>query len=95
MNLKEFIFRRSGAYKRVFTAPQASIVLEDLASFCRASESTFHPDARMAAMLDGRREVFLRIINHLRLTPEEVFKISTGTTATKEVPLVNPETYHD
>lgn len=63
---------RRGAYCRVFelgnpTPDDLQVVLADLAAFCRASASTFHPDPRMAAMLDGRREVFLRIRDHLML----------------------------
>lgn len=39
----------------------AKLVLTDLASFCRAHDTTFHTDERTHAMLEGRREVFLRI----------------------------------
>lgn len=55
-----------------------SAVLADLAKFCRANESTFHSDPRVHAVLEGRREVWLRIQQHLNLTPDELFALYTG-----------------
>lgn len=52
--------------------------MEDLAGFCRANESTFHSDPRMHAVLEGRREVFLRIMDHIGLTPDEFFSKYTN-----------------
>jgi len=49
-------------------------VLKDLAAFCRAEESTYHPDPRAHAVLEGRREVFLRIQSHLNLSSEDLWK---------------------
>lgn len=76
--LRAFIFGRRAAYVRTFNNPGAQPVLEDLATFCRAAESTFDPDPRVAAVLEGRREVWLRIQQHLRLSPEELFDIASG-----------------
>lgn len=74
-----FVRRRSRAYNTVFKNSRGGgIVLEDLAKFCRANESTFHADARMHAVLEGRREVWLRIQQHLNLTPNELFALYTG-----------------
>lgn len=56
-------------------------VMEDLALFCRAHESTFHTDPRMHAVLEGRREVFLRIMDHIGLTPNEFFAKYTSPIA--------------
>lgn len=65
------------AYNRVFerNSPFVLDVLEDLAKFCRATETTFHPDPRVHAALEGRREVFLRIQQHLQLSFEDVYKL--------------------
>jgi hypothetical protein len=74
---RNFLFRRQQAYQTVLnpeTIP-AQIVLGDLAKFCRATRSTFHADPHMAARLDGRREVWLRISEHLNLTQEELWAI--------------------
>ena len=50
----------------------AAPMLADLADFCRANESTFNADPRVHALLEGRREVFLRIINFLSIDSETV-----------------------
>jgi hypothetical protein len=50
-------------------------VLKDLAKFCRAHESTFHKDPRAHAVMEGRREVWLRIQNQLNLTDEELWAL--------------------
>lgn len=47
-------------------------VLDDLRGFCRADRSCFDIDPRIHAALEGRREVWLRIQQHLELTPEEL-----------------------
>lgn len=78
--LFSFLDQRKRAYQLTFQLNQPAnvLVLQDLAKFCRATESTFHPDARLAANLDGRREVFLRIQNHLGLTTEQLLSIYGG-----------------
>lgn len=75
--LMEFLFQRRNAYCRLFKneSPDAKLVLTDLAHFCRAHDSTFHPDERTQALLEGRREVWLRIQRHLNLTEEELWSI--------------------
>ena len=50
-------------------------VLTDLAKFCRAHETTFNKDDRMHAVLEGRREVWLRIQNYLKLSTDELYQI--------------------
>lgn len=80
-----FLARRQTAYRKVFDGPWADVVLVDLARFCRAHESTFHPDARVAAQLDGRREVLLRIQHHLGLTPDELFELTTGEARNQQI----------
>lgn len=69
-----FIHSRKIAYCTVFgpDTPAHKAVLEDLARFCRANTSTFHSDPRLHAVLEGRREVWLRIQNHLNLTPAQL-----------------------
>lgn len=67
------------AYNRVFekNSPYTETVLKDLAKFCRAHQSTFLPDARSHAVLEGRREVWLKIQEYLQMTPEEIYKLHT------------------
>jgi hypothetical protein len=66
-----FRSRRSD-YLTTFNGPVADRVLADLAEFCRARETTFHPDERLHAVLEGRREVWLRINKYLNLTDREI-----------------------
>lgn len=71
-----FIGARSHAYRMVFHPDNVftKTVLKDLAQFCRATETTFNQDPRVHAVLEGRREVWLRISEHLHLTPDELYK---------------------
>lgn len=75
---RAFLFQRQRAYQTTFNAPVAFDVLADLAKFCRANESTYHESRDIAARLDGRREVWLRIANHLNLPPDQLWKIYSG-----------------
>lgn len=72
---QHFLFGRQKAYQTIFSGPVAEKVLTDLAQFCRANQSTFHPDPRVHALMEGRREVWLRIQNHLKLTPEQLWQL--------------------
>ena len=78
----QFIRDRKTAYSQVFADNLASReVLSDLRKFCRADASTFHVDARVAAALDGRREVMLRILDYTTLTIDELYeKYGKGNT---------------
>lgn len=74
--LKWILLNRQQMYSTVFNQESIFVqrVLKDLARFCRANESTFHMDPRMHAVLEGRREVFLRILKHINLTSEQFLK---------------------
>lgn len=74
----EFIAERQSAYARVFSGPDAELVLRDLAKFCRSEKTTFDPDPRVSALLQGRHEVWLRLQQHLRLSPERLYDIYGG-----------------
>lgn len=54
--------------------PATDAVLKDLAKFCHAFESSFHSDQRIHAVIEGRREVFLRIMDFLKLSPDELYR---------------------
>ena len=74
---KDFLFGRRLSYLQTFDSRNqaAQVVLKDLAKFCRANQTTFLPDSRAHAMLEGRREVWLRIQQHLNLTPEQLWEL--------------------
>lgn len=67
------------AYNRVFekNSPFVQDVLADLAKFCRANESTFHADPRIHAVLEGRRETFLRIQRFVTMNAEDILNLQT------------------
>lgn len=77
---KQAVATRVRAYRATFDKSHRNvqIVLSDLAQFCRAAESTFNPDPHVASGLAGRREVWLRIAEHLNLQEEEAWALYTG-----------------
>lgn len=52
--------------------PNRTLVLADLSRFCRLNESCFHADPRIHALIEGRREVILRIHDYLNLSVDEL-----------------------
>src|ERR1035438_8075954 len=88
--LFEFIRRRRATYlqaksaKFALSAPVTQDMLIDLADFCRASESCVALDANgkvdveRSLILEGRREVWLRLQNHFQLTTKQLYRLSTG-----------------
>lgn len=74
---KLFLVGRKQAYQRRLGGVDVDtrIVMQDLAKFCRAHEPTFHPDPRVHALLEGRREVWLRIQQHLELDEQTLWDI--------------------
>ena len=76
MLLLSALRRKRDAYIDTFRGKAAERVLKDLARFCRASTSTFDPDARIHAYREGRREVWLRIQTMLNLPESRVQELS-------------------
>lgn len=70
-----FLRGRKTAYQLTFGSPAGQQVMIDLARFCRANETCFSPDARIHAVAEGRREVWLRIQQHLNLSPNALFEL--------------------
>jgi len=70
------------AYQLAFNTPAGEAVLIDLMPFCRARETCVVPgDRDRTYVLEGRREVYLRIRDYLDLTPEQlVEKYTTPAT---------------
>lgn len=76
MKLPKLFGRRQVAYKNTFNSPEGRKVLADLRRFCRASMPTADVNNVHATfLLEGRREVWLRIMSHLQLTDEDVFNL--------------------
>lgn len=74
--LNPFLRRRRAAYAKTFNNPEGQKVLADLRRFCRASVPTADVNnVHTTFLLEGRREVFLRIISLLHLTDEDVMNL--------------------
>lgn len=72
------LFKPDGGIPR-----EAEQVLADLRGFCFAARPTiFDPDVAVMARREGRREVFVRIVNMLNLdetTVQKLMEIDDGT----------------
>lgn len=76
-----FLRDRKKAYQLTFGCPVGQDVLRDLAKFCRAEESAAVPgNDHLTWALIGRREVFLRIQQHMNLSTEELAELLSGKT---------------
>lgn len=82
----QYLEQRKRAFQLSLLSPAGQEVLIDLAKFCRADETCFDPDPRVHAALEGRREVWLRIQQHLALSPEALYTLYSGRTF-----VTNPE----
>lgn len=68
---------RRNAYRKTFDGPEGRKVLADLRRFCRATMPTADVDnPNTTYLLEGRREVWLRIVSHLQLTDEDIFQLT-------------------
>lgn len=66
------------AYQFTFgDSPGAQLVLKDIADFTRAYHinGTFDPNPYEHARLEGRREVWQRIMNHLHISEEKLMML--------------------
>jgi hypothetical protein len=77
--LKEFLSGRKRSYQLAFGSPAGQKVLMDLAVFCRANENAAVPgDDHRTWMAIGRREVWLRIQQHMNLNSDELYALFAG-----------------
>jgi len=78
--VERLLRERKYAYLRVFvdggSSPEdRALVLADLANFCRKKRSTGDANPHIAARLDGRREVVLRIDEYIELSIEQLIEL--------------------
>ncbi len=73
-----FLQRRKEGYRVFVNTPGGREVLADLAEFCRAHNTTYDADPRLHARLEGRRDVWLRVEQHLNLPAEDLYRLATG-----------------
>lgn len=71
----DFLRLRKRAYQFTFGNPKDNEALKDLAKFARVGRTPFHESQRKTDVLIGRQEMFFRIIEHLKLQPDELYDI--------------------
>lgn len=69
------VSRRRTSYVMTFKNGPGFEVLEDLARFCRAGQTPFHPNQRLNDIMIGRHEVWMRIQQHLQLSDDELWAL--------------------
>jgi hypothetical protein len=71
----DFLRVRKQQYQLAFTNAKENPVLQDLAKFAHIGSAPYHPDKRKNDILIGRQEMYFRILDHLGLSPEELFEL--------------------
>lgn len=66
----DFLTERKRAYQLAFDSPAGQAVLRDLVRYCRAKITTAGEP-----MLEGRRQVFLRIQQHIELDTAQLYEL--------------------
>lgn len=75
-SLNPLFRRRQAAYQKTFNNPEGRKVLADLRRFCRATVPTADVNnVQTTYLLEGRREVWCRLMAHLNLTDEDVHQL--------------------
>lgn len=76
-HLRTFVAERKHAYQITFSDQIGKLVLQDLEKFCRGGVkySAFDPDPRIHAALEGRRETYNRIRQHLDLPLDDLVEL--------------------
>lgn len=78
-----FLGLRKRSYESVFGEAGAagSEAMKDLARFCFAFETCSSPDLNLTLLKSARRDVWLRIQQHLHLQPEELAALYKAVSA--------------
>lgn len=81
MNIKQFLRKKEWAFRSIFSKENgelneaAKIALADLRLFCNGTKSNFSVDALEMARMEGRREVFMRIMTFLNYDYSKVYDL--------------------
>lgn len=68
----------SMAFKSVFRSPSGAVAFNDLTHFCWAFQSTYHDSQRASDIAEGRRQVWLHIMQNMELTDDELIGLASG-----------------
>jgi hypothetical protein len=81
MRIRDFIRNKEWAFRQIFGGDNgelneaAKVALADLRYFCNGTKSNFNTDALEMARMEGRREVFMRIMNYLNYDFSKVYEL--------------------
>lgn len=81
MNMKHFLKNKERAWRSLLKAQNgelnesAKIALADLRYFCNGTKSNFSVDALEMARMEGRREVFMRIMTFLNFEYSKLYDL--------------------
>lgn len=76
-----FIRRKEWAFRTLFKGDDGSlneaakVALADLRAFCHGTQSNFSKDALEMARMEGRREVFTRVMNYLEVDYSKYYQM--------------------
>lgn len=72
-----WLMDRQRAYRLTFKKDDRAVrrVLRDLENFCYVNKPIGHQSADVRAMLEGRRQVFIHIQRHLKLSPDTLWEL--------------------
>lgn len=76
--LKARLLTKQYAFKHTFDGAFGKVVLKDLTKFCRGTQTTYDEDPRTHALLEGRREVLLRIAQYTNLSIDDLWALYDG-----------------
>ena len=71
----DFLRLRKRAYMLTFPKGVHNEALKDMAKFAHIGKPCYHPNQRLNDILIGRQEMFFRVVNHLKLNPEELYDL--------------------
>ena len=81
MRMKDFIRNKEWAFRQILGGDNgklneaAKVALADLRYFCNGTKSNFNTDALEMARMEGRREVFMRIMNYLNYDFSKIYEL--------------------
>lgn len=84
--LRAYVARRKRAYAAVFKRGDSDVefVLNDLAAFSRAYQSRFNLNERVQNVLEGRAEVYYRIVDYTRQDNDTLYLKLTAARVKQE-----------
>ena len=72
---RSYLFGLPALLRKQKPTPDAAMMMADLTRFCRATTDTLGATTEGTYILIGRRQVFNRLMQHLHMTPEQLFEL--------------------